>query len=226
MTKAHFRIIFGILIVNIILLIGSLGFVTFQAVQQRRNSSIPCNHQSQTAVDDNQTKSNQDTNFLIKQWKIRGQLRDTDLAYDFRNGTGGNTSTSNQFISGESIWFYSKQLRAQIAKLDPKTLNDLTDPELKKGYLVIINRVNASQLANPADQAAFPLTIQDYKFNLADAPKLHFLELRQKLLSELKNQRPSEQTTAAIKQLEQLHRIQVKASYQIASLFGSLVSDN
>lgn len=164
MYKLHEKIIAILLIFNITALCLALAFVTSKKISKNVITVGKKSPYQAKVVDKKVVK-----NYTISQWSLSGALDDNDLVYDFKNGIGGklNKSVQESLLEGESVWFYSKKLQDILTEENNKIKKYAPDDDRVKGYVAIINRTNKSRVSNPKLSRWFPVTIEDYSFNLA-----------------------------------------------------------
>lgn len=161
----------AILIINIIALCGALVLITVKKLEPKPKTEV---EQKVEAPQANKAESN----YKIGQWKLIGQLDNSDLKYDFRNGLGGELGlgSEGQLLDGESIWIYSDRLRKILTEINSTSRKYAEKDEHTLGYVAIINRVSKSKIDNPTLWKAFPITIGDYRFNIVKPTRVDLVK--------------------------------------------------
>lgn len=166
-----FKVITGVLIANIIALGSALVFITAKKLEPKPQAETPNDQKITITLDPK-------INYKVTQWKLIGQLENSDLAYDFRNGLGGDLGEvpGSHLLDGESIWLYSEKLREILTEANKEGKLYRVGSEQLKGYVAVINRVSKTKIDNPALWKIFPTTIGDHRFNIVSPSKIDLLK--------------------------------------------------
>lgn len=166
-----FKIITGVLILNIIALSAALIFITVKKLTPKAQNN-------QEVVIKAPEVNSPNANYKIPQWKLIGALDNSDLVYDFKNGLGGelNSGPEGQLLDGESVWIYSKKLREILTEINKSEKKYSTDDEYSLGYIAIINRVSKTKIDTPSLWKIFPTAIGDHRFNIVKPSKVDLMQ--------------------------------------------------